>query len=622
MTKQVLFEEDGGFRVGTILADAGNAFQVEAAHGKRSKVKASSILLRFDGQPLASFMAQAQELAAPIDPQFLWEVCGGAEFGFEELAAEYFGRAPRPQEAAAVALALQSHPMYFYRRGKGRYQGAPEDNLKAALAGQERKRRQQEQVDAWAAELEQGRVPETIGARLDTLLFKPDKTSLEWRALDQAGNARGMTPQRVLAAAGALSGPEDYLLRRFAFEFFPQGMGFPAMPPIVAPEGLGDAAASAFSIDDVETTEIDDAFSVEHLDGSTLRVGIHIAAPALFFGRDHPLEAVARERLSTVYFPGGKITMLPEEGVRAASLAEGHRVPAASLYLTVDAASHEVKAVESRLEWVSIADNLRLEALDARVNAESIAADRIEGAHGAELLHLYKLARALKVLRGAGDERQDRVDYTIRVYEGRVSIVQRPRGTPVDLLVSELMIHVNSTWGRQLAEAGYPALYRKQRGGKTRMDVEPGAHEWLGVTHYAWSSSPLRRYCDLANQRQLAALVRGAPPTYTKDELATAARDFEVAYDAYAEHQRLLERYWCLRYLMQEDIREANATVVRDELVRIEGLPLVCRTIGMPALPPGERVRVAFGEVNLWDVVVHCRFAGKSPTIQDHVGET
>jgi exoribonuclease-2 len=200
--------------------------------------------------------------------------------------------------------------------------------------------------------------------------------------------------------------------------------------------------------------------------------------------------------------------------------------------------------------------------------------------------------------------------------------VPRARGTPVDMLVSELMIHVNSTWGRRLAEAGYAAIYRNQRGGKTRMDVEPGAHEWLGVTHYAWSSSPLRRYSDLANQRQLAALLRGEPAAYSRDELAGAARAFETAYDAYAEHQRLLERYWCMKYLLQEDVREADATVVREELVRIDGMPLVCRAIGMPALSPGERVRVAFGEVDLWEVSVLCRFAGKSPTIQDHVAET
>ena len=67
-----------------------------------------------------------------------------------------------------MALALHANPIYFYKRGKGRYQAAPEENLKAALAGVEKKRRQQEQVDAWAAELAAGRVPEPHRARSST----------------------------------------------------------------------------------------------------------------------------------------------------------------------------------------------------------------------------------------------------------------------------------------------------------------------------------------------------------------------------------------------------------------------------------------------------------------------
>jgi exoribonuclease-2 len=140
--------------------------------------------------------------------------------------------------------------------------------------------------------------------------------------------------------------------------------------------------------------------------------------------------------------------------------------------------------------------------------------------------------------------------------------------------------------------------------------VEPAAHEWLGVSHYAWSSSPLRRFADLANQRQLVAALRAEPPAYSREDLVVAARDFEAAYEAYAEHQRTLERHWCLRYLLQEGIAAANATVVREELVRIEGLPLVCRATGLPPAAPGERVRVAFGEPDLWDPAVLCRYAG------------
>jgi exoribonuclease-2 len=181
----------------------------------------------------------------------------------------------------------------------------------------------------------------------------------------------------------------------------------------------------------------------------------------------------------------------------------------------------------------------------------------------------------------------------------------------VDTVVSELMIHVNSTWGRMLAERGFDAIYRNQRGAKTRMEVEPGSHEWLGVSHYAWASSPLRRFSDLANQRQLAAMLKGEEPAYTREELAAAARDFETSYEAYAEHQRLLERYWVLRYLAQERIEEAPAAVIREELARIEGLPLVCRVVGLPAAAPGERVRVHFGEIDLWEATVFCRYAGK-----------
>lgn len=609
--KQVLFEEDGAFRVGTILAETGASFQVEAAHGKRSKVKAASILLRFDGQALTPFMQEAQKLADEIDPQFLWEVCGRDEFGFEALAQEYFGRAPTPREATAVALALHTHPVYFYKRGKGRYQAAGEENLKAALAGIEKKRKQQEQVDAWAAELANDRVPEAIATRLDTLLFKPDKMSLEWRALDQAASAAGLSPPRLLAKAGALAGPEDYFLRRFAFEFFPRGTGFPEVPQPPDPEGLDESPAAAFSIDDAETTEIDDALSVQRCHDGTIRVGVHIAAPALFFPRDHVLEAVARERLSTVYFPGGKITMLPDAAVARATLAAGQRVPAASLYLDLDAASLEVKATESRLEWVRIADNLRLAELDTRLNEEAVQRGQVEGPHGDDLLLLWKFARLLKAARGAGEEKSDRPDYTIRVAGGRVAIEQRHRGTPVDTVVSELMIHVNATWGKWLAERGYDAIYRNQKGARTRMEVEPAAHEWLGVSHYAWSSSPLRRYSDLANQRQLVAALRGDEPAYAREELVTAARDFETAYEAYNEHQRLLESYWVLRYLEQEGIEEAWGAVIRDELVRLEGIPMVCRTVGLPTAAPGERVRVAFGEIDFWEANVLARYAGK-----------
>src|SRR5215475_322476 len=175
----VLFEDDGQLKAGTVLADNDASLQVEAASGKRLKVKAAAVLLRFANPAPAALMADAQRFAAELDPNFLWEVCPDEEFGFGELAHDYFGRAPAAPEAAAVAVALASAPMYFYKRGKGRYRKAPPDALAAALASVERRRREGEQMAGWVDELRAHRLPDALRARLPMLLYAPDKNALE-----------------------------------------------------------------------------------------------------------------------------------------------------------------------------------------------------------------------------------------------------------------------------------------------------------------------------------------------------------------------------------------------------------------------------------------------------------
>ena len=142
----VFYEEEGTFKVGSILADNTTSLHVEAPHGKRAKIKAASVLLRFDAPSLSEFMDVAQKTAEDLDPNFLWECCESeAEFASDTLAADYFGHAATPEEAAAVLIRLHSAPMYFYKKGRGRYKPAPPKALEAALASQEKKRRQAEQ---------------------------------------------------------------------------------------------------------------------------------------------------------------------------------------------------------------------------------------------------------------------------------------------------------------------------------------------------------------------------------------------------------------------------------------------------------------------------------------------
>ncbi len=606
----VFYEEEGSFKVGAVLADHDTSLQVEAPHGKRSKVKASSVLFRFDAGGLARFMDEAHQLAEGIDADFLWECSGQQEFAFDALAREYFGRAPAPVESAGLLLKLHGAPMYFYKKGKGRYRPAPPEALKAALASVERKRREAEKRDQYVASLLESRLPPEFEAHKARLLYGPDKQSLEWKALEEACEKLKTSPARLFERCGALPSVLDYHLGRFLFEHFPRAAALPALPVQAPPPDLPLAEVEAFSIDDAVTTEIDDALSVTKRADGGFRVGVHIAAPALGIEPGSALDAAARERLSTVYYPGGKITMLPDGAIGAYTLSEGGTRPALSLYLEV-AADGSIASRTTRVERVPIAGNLRHDALEAVFNDEALASGRVEHRYAEELTTLWRFACALEAeRRGGAAEYEPRPEYSFHVEGDRIRIVQRRRGTPVDRIVSELMIQANGSWGRYLAEKSVAAIYRVQGGGKVRMSTVPSGHEGLGVEAYAWTSSPLRRYVDLVNQRQLIAAARGeAAPYGANDErLLSAMRDFEVAHDAYGEFQRQMERYWCLRWLVQEGVRSVTATVIRESLARFDELPLVARVPSLPALAPGTRVELALSEPDLLELALPCEF--------------
>ena len=605
----VLYEEEGALKVGAVLAQAPASLQVESPHGRRSKVKAANVLLSFERPAGAELLAAAEAFAAELDVAFLWECSAGREFGFLELARDYVGREPTPVQAAGVLMKLHGAPMYFYRRGKGRFQAAPAETLKLALAGLERKQREQERIAAWAAELGRGVCPPEIAALKHELLYAPDRAKPQAKAFELACREQGLTPVRLLERCGALGDAHEYHLQRFLHEFFPRGAAFPAHELPEPPAALSRAPARAFSLDDIGTTEIDDAFSLQRLKDGELRVGIHIAAPALAFAPGSALDAIARERLSTAYMPGRKYTMLPEDVIGRLSLDEGGERPAVSLYFDVAEADGAILGRYSRLELVDIAANLRHAQYDV-LNAALAAGSRTGLAFEEELAQLWQVAEHLEARRGRPSSGALLPEYSFHVEGERVRIVPRKRGAPLDKLVSEMMILANASWGELLAERDVAAIYRVQSTGKVRMSVHPEPHEGLGVACYAWMTSPLRRYVDLVNQWQLAAALAGrrAPFARNSEALLAAVRAFEVTYAGYDEHQRAMETYWALRYLLQERTLELEAQVLRETLVRLETLPLATRVASMPDLAPGTRVRLVVKEVDLLEAALACAY--------------
>ena len=631
----LLFEEAGKFVAGRVMSEAEASVQVELDSGKRVKVKGANVLLKFDKPAPAQLMADATTISQSIELDLAWEFAPETEFGFADVAREYFNADASTAQQVGALIRLYEAPHYFRRAGKGRFKKASAETVQLALAGIEKKKQIQAQIESWSQALMAGQCPAPIKEQLYKILFRPDKNAPEYKAVVEASRTSQTAPLTLLQNAGAIASAYDFHWQRFLFDNFPKGTGFPKLDAPVIAQELPLAPVQAYSIDDSQTTEIDDALSLQGLGTGQVVVGIHIAAPGLAIEPSSAIDNVGRNRLSTVYMPGYKITMLPDEVVQSYTLAEGQACPAVSLYVSFDEATLSIQHSETKLERVPIRANLRHDQLDQWVTQawlEDLSPTAREGepqlpiAHN-ELAFFWRLAQHLKagreVVRGK-PENFNRPDYNFRLVRDNkdtpptgqeaVQISVRQRGAPLDLIVAEAMILANSTWGQWLASLGVPAIYRSQAsmapGVKVRMGTKALPHAGIGVPAYAWSTSPLRRYTDLVNQWQIIACAKHgataalAAPFKPKDaQLFAIISAFDAAYTAYNAYQSGMERFWTLQYLQQENITEVVASLVKEMaggswLVRADNLPLMLTVMGASGLMRGDKVKVQLGTVD------------------------
>jgi exoribonuclease II len=631
----LLFEEAGKFVAGRVLSEAEASVQVELDSGKRVKVKGANILLKFEKPAPAQLLSEASLISQSIELDLAWEFAPEAEFGFADIAREYFSADASTSQQVGALMRLYEAPHYFRRAGKGRFKKASAETVQLALAGIEKKKQILAQIELWSQDLIRGECPAPIKEQLYKILFRPDKNAPEYKAVVEASRASQIAPLTLLQNAGAIASAYDFHWQRFLFDNFPKGTGFPKLEAPAISQTLPLATVKAYSIDDSQTTEIDDALSLQGLGTGTVVLGIHIAAPGLAIQPNSAIDQVGRSRLSTVYMPGYKITMLPDDVVQSYTLAEGQACPAVSLYVTLDEATLAIQHTETKLERVQIEANLRHDQLDQWVTQEWLedsqppARDNapLLGLTHAELAFFWRLAQHLKagreVVRGK-PETFNRPDYNFRLQRANadvppvgnetVLISVRQRGSPLDLIVAEAMILANSTWGQWLASLGVPAIYRSQAslspGIKVRMGTKALPHAGIGVPAYAWSTSPLRRYTDLVNQWQIIACVQHgataalAAPFKPKDaQLFAIISGFEAAYSAYNSYQSGMERFWTLHYLKQENITEVLASLVKEMgggswLVRADHLPLMFNVMGAAGMARGDQVKVQLGNID------------------------
>jgi len=635
----LLYEEGGDIKIAAVQSATGTgdaeSWQATSLSGKKIKLKAKEVWLRFEKPEAQAAMDEALVLSKDIDLQLLWDCAPEEEFGLVEVSLEYFGSQATIPQQVALAIALQDAPVFFRRKGRGRFQRAPLEQLQAGLAALERKQKELEQQSVWQQDLVAGIFPDTLKSSAKQLLFSPDKNSSAYKALIAACTETGESLAQLMIRCAAIESPLAYHQGMFLKAHFPNGAAHHAN--IGVDQAAYDAAiaelplaeVNAFSIDDSGTTEIDDALSVTELVEGGHRIGIHIAAPGLAISKDDPLDQAARNRMSTVYFPGNKITMLPDSVIEQFSLDAGAPRPALSIYVDLDADGIVNRdTLQMRAEMVPMTANLRLEDMEHLVSEESLVDEGASYLYRKELAILWRTAKLLhagrqekRIANGLRAEQLGVIDpnalardfhFQIQDVDGvqRVEIIPRQRGSILDTIVAEWMIFCNSASGQLLADHGLPGLFRTQKGWgplRTRMQTTPGPHEGLGLDYYAWCTSPLRRYSDLVNQWQLIALAKHgvtakmmAPFPPRDATLMGIAADFESCYQAYGEFQDRLEKYWCLRWITQDgDSKNVYVRHLKEGMSRVELVPLHLPIPELASHPRMTRAEVAVTDVDL-----------------------
>ena len=635
----LLYEEGGDIKIAAVQSATGTgdaeSWQATSLSGKKIKLKAKEVWLRFEKPEAQAAMDEALVLSKDIDLQLLWDCAPEEEFGLVDVSLEYFGSQATIPQQVALAIALQDAPVFFRRKGRGRFQRAPLEQLQAGLAALERKQKELEQQSVWQQDLVAGIFPDTLKSSAKQLLFSPDKNSSAYKALIAACTETGESPAQLMIRCAAIESPLAYHQGMFLKAHFPNGaahhvnIGVDQAAYDAAIAELPLAEVNAFSIDDSGTTEIDDALSVTELVEGNHRIGIHIAAPGLAISKDDPLDQVARNRMSTVYFPGNKITMLPDSVIEQFSLDAGAPRPALSIYVDLDADGIVNRdTLQMRAEMVPMTANLRLEDVEHLVSEESLVDEGVSYPYRKELAILWRAAKLLhagrqekRIANGLRAEQLGVIDpnalardfhFQIQDVDGvqRVEIIPRQRGSILDTIVAEWMIFCNSASGQLLADHGLPGLFRTQKGWgplRTRMQTTPGPHEGLGLDYYAWCTSPLRRYSDLVNQWQLIALAKHgvtakmmAPFPPRDATLMGIAADFESCYQAYGEFQDRLEKYWCLRWIAQDgDSKNVYVRHLKEGMSRVELVPLHLPIPELASHPRMTRAEVAVADVDL-----------------------
>ena len=563
---------------------------------------------------------------AEVDVELLWESLGGKQREMEarELAEMFFAE-PSTEAASAIFRALSEDTLFFKRKGS-QFLPKTQEQVSTERTRRQRQREREEFRERTANLIMQlvNRKNVSIAPETEPILDRMQNW-LKYRTGDEvgtileevAGVARAReTAYGILLATGRVDASVDRFLVLAGIDpEFPQLFLEAAeqLVPGVRPGRVDYQDAPAFTIDDEDTREVDDALTVMR-SGSEIIVGIHIADVSAFVEKGDLLDTEAARRSSSIYLPTVTVRMFPERlSTDLVSLSAGVPRPAFTVEVRFDEQGNRL-GYRIALSTIRVERRLSYAQADEAIEAGDSS---LQALHG-----LAKQLHAVRAERGAITFR--RPELKVRVDGGEIHIKKIDSNTPSRILVSEMMILANGLAADFASINSIPVIYRTQEPRealtleetpaiealtferirktfkRSRLSLTPGSHSGLGLSAYTQASSPIRRYADLVTQRQFTAILRGAPAPHVREELLQILVTAETAEQEIRAIEDRSTNYWLLEYLSRYKKDQPLSAIALDPKgnVELEDYYLRAKIVGPNKVRPGDKVEVQIESID------------------------
>lgn len=649
----IIYENDSVPLLAVILSDSGGRFRVLNEQGAElslptARLTPTALQCSADKSALPELQRlreQIETAQSSISLQDLWEALKESPrtYGSSELMELYLGT-PLPLHAVAMHMVLLKDRTFFKRETEG-FSPRTEQAVEQCRKLEQQHKERQALSQAFVAFVEQRLADRTI-ALPSTL--QPLMRSIEDIAAenpDISAERHEFASETLKAAHALLKSDQRLPLEQLANKLL-DAIGhfdrntnislYRYRPPIeFKAEAQAEAAAAAaqeprldtlpredltalecVTIDDVTTLDMDDAISLQETERG-YELGVHITDVSAIVAIGSALDNEARRRATSLYLPERTIPMLPRElSESRCSLVEAAMRPALSCFMLLD---RDFRVTSSRVSAsiIKVRRRYSYEDVDALLHSQERQMEL--------LFHVASQSEAQRIAGGASKVTKHEA-IPVLLEDGTVTLQQVDEDAPSHFLVSEMMVLANKYFAEFAYKNKIPILYRTQeapepdgeedddagdgpaadyafRGKMKRSVMTTSAlpHWMLGLRHYTQVTSPIRRFADLCNQRQIMAHLFGQPYPYSSEKLGQIADALETPNIRAVHLSRDSKRFWLLRYLEQQLEKgpvQFKATVVRTDLkipiVMLDTIFMTCplKVSPRPALGAEFQVKV------------------------------